>query len=102
MSKHDGGTAFPMQDGSAIHAYASAAIQGITDPEERDAAYLKARGEAVTGMSLRDFFAASALQGMLAGRPESRSAHSSEWAEAAYLAADAMLVARNQHQDPSP
>lgn len=53
-----GGSAFPMQDPQAIHAYAAAAIDGITDPDERDRAYLKARAEAVGGMTLRDHFAA--------------------------------------------
>ena len=52
-----GGPAFPMQDPQAIHAYAVAAIDGITDPDERDRAYIKARAEAVGGMTLRDHFA---------------------------------------------
>ena len=52
-----GGPAFPMQDPQAIHAYAIAAVDGITDPNERDRAYLKARGEAVGGASMRDYFA---------------------------------------------
>ena len=52
-----GGPAFPMQEPQAIHAYAVAAIDGITDPDERDRAYLKARAEAVGGASLRDYFA---------------------------------------------
>ena len=41
-----GGPAFPMQEPQAIHAYAVAAVDGITDPDERDRAYLKARAEA--------------------------------------------------------
>ena len=53
----DGGPAFPMQEPQAIHAYAIAAVDGITDPDERDRAYIKARAEAVGGMSLRDHFA---------------------------------------------
>ena len=52
-----GGPAFPMQEPQAIHAYAVAAIDGITDPDERDRAYLKARAEAVGGATLRDYFA---------------------------------------------
>ena len=52
-----GGPAFPMQEPQAIHAYAIAAVDGITDPEERDRAYLKARAEAVGGATLRDHFA---------------------------------------------
>ena len=52
-----GGPAFPMQEPQAIHAYAVSAIDGITDPDERDRAYLKARAEAVGGATLRDYFA---------------------------------------------
>ena len=52
-----GGPAFPMQEPQAIHAYAIAAVDGITDPDERDRAYIKARAEAVGGAMLRDYFA---------------------------------------------
>ena len=48
---NDGGPAFPMQEPQAIHAYAIAAVDGITDPDERDRAYIKARAEAVGGAS---------------------------------------------------
>ncbi|MBP6727846.1 MAG: hypothetical protein KA132_11695 [Thauera sp.] len=54
---NDGGPAFPMQEPQAIHAYAVAAVDGITAPDERDRAYLKARAEAVGGATLRDHFA---------------------------------------------
>ena len=53
----NGGPAFPMQEPQAIHAYAIAAVDGVTDPNERDRAYLKARADAVGGASLRDYFA---------------------------------------------
>lgn len=95
MSKHDGGTAFPMQDGSAIHAYASAAIQDIKDPEERDTAYLKARGEAVAGMSLRDYFAAQALQGICSHHDTWGLPTSPKIASKAYELADAMIRERD-------
>ena len=52
-----GGPAFPMQEPQAIHAFAIAAVDGITNPDERDRAYIKARAEAVGGMTLRDHFA---------------------------------------------
>ena len=52
-----GGPAFPKQEPQAIHAYAVAAIDGITDLDERDRAYIKARAEAVCGAMLRDYFA---------------------------------------------
>ena len=52
-----GGPAFPIQDPQVIHIFAVAAVDGITDPDERDRAYIKARAEAVCGMTLRDHFA---------------------------------------------
>lgn len=58
-TKDTGGTAFPMQDAQAIHAYACARVVEIVDPNERDEAYLKAKGEAVGGMTLRDYFMAN-------------------------------------------
>ena len=36
MSIETGGPAFPMQEPQAIHAFALAAVDGITDPDERD------------------------------------------------------------------
>ena len=85
-----GGPAFPMQEPQAIHAYAVSAIDGITDPDERDRAYLKARAEAVGGMSLRDYFAAKAMQGLIAGGSTDRH----QIAQAAYIVSDAMINAR--------
>ena len=62
-----GGPAFPMQEPQAIHAYAIAAVDGITDSEVRDRAYIKASAEAVGGATLRDYFAAKAMQAWLSG-----------------------------------
>jgi hypothetical protein len=56
----DGGTAFPMQEPQAIHAYASAAVLHVTDPDQRDLIYMAARAQAVGGMTLRDYFIAHA------------------------------------------
>lgn len=89
-----GGPAFPMQEPKAIHAYAVAATDGITDPDERDRAYLKARGEAVCGVTLRDYFAAKAMQGFLAGYGAWTDEDFSGEAAGAYRVADAMLEAR--------
>ena len=94
---NDGGPAFPMQEPQAIHAYAVAAIDGITDPDERDRAYLKARAEAVGGATLRDYFATKAMQSLLLTIDEFPDEH---WrtgvAMDAYLMADAMLAARKE------
>ena len=57
------------------------------------------------GMTLRDYFAAKALQGLMGGRWKSDTrgqwydayrADADEWAKSAYHFADAMLKARNQ------
>ncbi len=54
-------------------------------------------GHKLEGMTLRDYFAAKALQGLLAmdGSSEFRA---SDLAAAAYRSADAMLEARNAAQ----
>lgn len=90
-----GGPAFPMQEPQAIHAYAVAAVDGITDPDERDRVYTKARAEAVGGATLRDYFAAKAMQSLLTTIDEFPD---ERWrtgvAMDAYAIADAMLAAR--------
>jgi hypothetical protein len=57
------------------------------------------------GMSLRDYFAAQAMQGLMAGRWKSDMhgipydayrADADEWAKSAYHFADAMLAAREK------
>lgn len=50
-------------------------------------------GTYVTGMTLRDYFAASAMQGMMAN---SWNLNYGDWAKHAYMMADAMLEARQQ------
>lgn len=97
-----GGPAFPMQEPQAIHAFAVAAVDGITDPDERDRAYLKARAEAVGGATLRDYFAAKAMQAMISkhGREDDPGffddATDESIAKCAYIYADAMLAARKE------
>lgn len=48
-----------------------------------------------TGMTLRDYFAAKAMQGMLA-ESGGGALHNTNLSDFAYLIADAMLKARNQ------
>lgn len=118
----DGGTAFPMQDPQAIHAYAIGKLEGVSGTDERDRIYMTARSQAIGGMTLRDYFAAhepldpnesigKALAEKLTGRrlPDFGSdeflgqhefalAAALFWADAEaayrYLRADAMLRAR--------
>jgi hypothetical protein len=54
--------------------------------------------EHVPGMSLRDYFAAKALNGMLASDSsvDRTKVNKAKWAEVAYEFADAMLKAREQ------
>jgi len=102
MSKNDGGTAFPMQDPQAIHAYAIAKAGAPTEEnvhtQEKD--YLAARAEAVSGMALLDYFAAKALVGLLSwpGDDGCGSYHSNSdpahTASMAYEYGKAMLAAR--------
>ena len=110
MTKNDGGTAFPMQDPQAIHAYAQARTEAANsaDVNERDQIYLAARAEAVSGMSLRDYFAAKCCAAMVStirndgdymrmrGIAESHALDSVSqfFAQEAYKQADAMLAAR--------
>jgi len=92
-----GGTAFPMQDPVAIHAYAIARIahMGGEPDEERERAYVAARAEALGGMTLRDYFAAKAMQSYLLDKDRD-SFTFEQWANAAYEMADAMLEAREE------
>lgn len=48
------------------------------------------------GMTLRDYFAAAALQGMLASSKDIIGMSEANYATAAYLQADAMLAERNK------
>ena len=95
--QNTGGTAFPMQDPVAIHAYATARIahMGGEPDEERERAYVAARAEALGGMTLRDYFAAKAMQSYLLDKDRD-SFTFEQWANAAYEMADAMLKARGQ------
>lgn len=97
MTRKDGGTAFPMQDPQAIHAYAQAATEAAKhdNVEDRDQTYIAARAEAVAGMSLRDYFAAKALQGFIANKDRPQFFQPEDDAAYVYKLADAMLAARS-------
>lgn len=113
ISKHTGGTAFPMQDQQAIHAYAQAKVELLMSARadkpmntaERDAEYIQARAEAIGGMSLRDYFAVHASRQDVEAQAEVLRAQLHKkngiailpdgWpVTARYMHADAMLEAR--------
>lgn len=103
MSLKHGGNAFPVGGHGEAHRIGAEAIQGITDPDERDRVYIAVAAQAAQGMTLRDYFAAKAMQGYLANPWQAKELDetgdsSTEQmrivAEISYAMADAMLVAR--------
>lgn len=94
MSKQTGGPAFPVADGAAHRI----AMQVAGDNEAK---YIAESAKALAGMTLRDYFAAKAMQGWLSSYPESDmhpvvTHHEKMVAELSYLMADAMLKAREE------
>jgi hypothetical protein len=53
-------------------------------------------GDAYTGMTLRDYFATKAMQGLIAGANPEHSINLHGAAEWSYNMADAMIAARDQ------
>ncbi len=92
--KKTGGQAFPTSDSQTAHAIGMAAVDGITDSAERDRVYTAVRGQAVQGMTLRDYFAAQAMQGICAHN-DTWGLPNKEIGIEAYKIADAMLAARS-------
>lgn len=93
----DGGPAFPLADGATVHLAAVAAIQGVTDSAERDRLYSLAAGRAASGMTLRDYLAAKAMQAVSMKQSELHDIQAmyDRLAIHAYKVADAMLRARD-------
>lgn len=95
-TKH-GGPAFPLADAQSVHRIGAAAIEGITDSAERDRVYIEATSRACAGMTLRDYFAAKAMESLALHR-DLYSVDTVEGIETiaanAYDLADAMLRAR--------
>jgi hypothetical protein len=87
-----GGPAFPM--GHTEAAMYASCMEDLANPSLDDAerAHLSAKATALCGMTLRDYFAAKAMQGLLAD--QTIKAEPEEFAYEAYNMADAMLKAR--------
>jgi hypothetical protein len=100
----DGGPAFPVGDMQTAHRVGMAATNGTGRPESE---YIAAAARATAGMTLRDYFAAKTMQGIVSsidseanyhrlhGHAHAQGLKVSEWiARDAYKQADAMLAAR--------
>ncbi len=101
MSLKHGGNAFPVSGQGEAHRIGTEAIQGITDPVERDRIYIAVTAQAAQGMTLRDYFAAKAMpiafdsQALLAAGEELGAKQGvALCAKMAWAIADAMLAAR--------
>ncbi|WP_235423954.1 hypothetical protein [Citrobacter koseri] len=90
MSKQTGGPAFPVADGAAHRI----AMQVAGDDEAK---YIAESAKALSGMTLRDYFAAKAMQAMISNASiiDNDSDGAVNYAAiAAYKFADAMLRTR--------
>jgi hypothetical protein len=83
-----GGPAFPQ-------AYAhTAVVTKMYESGELTAGQLKQASSQLAGMTLRDYFAAKAMQSYIADSNWRAESPNAETARAAYMVADAMLKAR--------
>ena len=112
LVRDHGGPAFPSSENGTAHTIAMAAMLQLPEnasTDEKDKIYIQTKAQAMQGMSLRDYFAAKAMQGMLAvpddqryGDRADKSLTVAQWqrwcvtgvVEHAYRVADAMLAAR--------
>jgi len=74
--------------------------QGMTSNNEESAFPRSRLGSDADGMTLRDYFAAKAMQGILAGLPEGSDPDVRDLARDSYKVADAMLKIREKKNDP--
>ena len=86
----DGGPAYPIDRMTAV----ALVRQRNPDTLDDDAEYLRQINELSAGMSLRDYFATKALQGLLAGE-RTRSWGQEDLTSESYRFADSMLAARS-------
>ena len=89
-----GGPAFPMAQKEA-ELYASC-IEDLANPallDDAERAHLKAKSVALCGMTLRDYFAAKAMQALLSSADWREDMSFKDTAVAAFKQADEMLAA---------
>jgi len=92
MSKpiKDGGPAFP--------GVKEIGRKDVVDIDAREISYDVPQYQHLPGMSLRDYFAAAALQGLLAAETEENALGFEQAAQLAYEQAEAMLAERAKDQ----
>lgn len=104
--KCDGGPAFPCSENGTSHTIAMAAMLDLpatASTDEKDKVYIQTKAKVMQGMSLRDYFAAKALQSQLDRLPDFSTTvrdygfdkFASTIARTSYDIADAMLAARS-------
>ena len=87
MSKETGGPAFPVTEAGAHRI----AMQVAGDNEAK---YIAESTKALSGMTLRDYFAAKAMQG-ICSQADTWGMTVPQIANESYMMADALLKARN-------
>lgn len=98
-NKDNGGPAFPCSENGTSHTIAMAAMLELPETataEEKDKVYIQTKAQSLQGMSLRDYFAAKAMGGMIANVVKGHVSYGNtqDLAVRAYEVADEMLAAR--------
>ena len=109
-TKETGGPAFPCSENGTSHTTAMAAMLQLPETastDEKDKVYIQTKANAIQGASLRDYFAAKVVQGLVAnpGGPIQQDDQCGwrltnctydDIAEHAYRLATAMLAVRGE------
>lgn len=90
---YNGGPAFPVTNPQFIYKAGGDAAKAGLSVDERDRLYMEATEQAASGMSLRDYLAAQAMQG-ICSHPDTWGSPIPQIASLSYEMADAMLRAR--------
>ena len=97
-NQNNGGPAFPSSENGTSHTIAMAAMLQLPEnasTDEKDKIYIQTKAKAMQGMSLRDYFAAKAMQGICSHADTWGLISNEKIAAASYDLADAMLAARS-------
>ena len=97
-NQNNGGPAFPSSENGTSHTIAMAAMLQLPEnasTDEKDKIYIQTKAQAMQGMSLRDYFAAKAMQAIITGNNADHCSLGLGTAKDAYIVADAMLATRS-------